>query len=127
MRVAISTWEGKISPVFDVAKSLLVVDIEDGIEVNRSQKPLLEMTISRRASYLEQLGIDVLVCGAVSSALEERLRESGVKLIPFTCGIVEQVLNILVSGQFKERSFLMPGCRARDLSREHSVKLSKTD
>ena len=114
MRIAISTWEGNISPVFDVARSLLVVDIKDGMEKERTQKSLHDLKIARRASYLKQLRINVLVCGALSSTLEERICESGVKVIAFTCGEADEVLHTIIAGKFNDQSFLMPGCRRRE-------------
>ena len=35
MKIAISVWEGKISPVFDTAARLLVLEIEGKHEVSR--------------------------------------------------------------------------------------------
>ena len=35
MRIAIPVWGNKVSPVFDTSEHLLLVDIENGIEINR--------------------------------------------------------------------------------------------
>ena len=64
MKVAIPTWTGRVSPVFDVAKRLLVVKLEGGGEVSREEAVIEETQFMARAKAVTQLGIDVLICGA---------------------------------------------------------------
>ena len=41
MRIAIPEWQGRVSPVFDVAVSLLLIDVDGKHEVRREQRRLL--------------------------------------------------------------------------------------
>jgi predicted Fe-Mo cluster-binding NifX family protein len=113
MRVAISTWRGRVSPVFDAARHLLLVDCQDGTEIGREETPVSETGLASRARRVADLGTDVLICGAVSRPLEAMLRSAGVRVIPQTCGPVEDVLRTFLSGEWTERAFLMPGCCGR--------------
>lgn len=113
MKVAIPTWGGRISPVFDVAKRLLVVDVECSTEVGREDKVIEETDPGLRARRLAQLGVNVLICGAVSLPLEAMLVSAGVHLILHVCGPVEEVLQAFVSGRLTDQMFLMPGCCGR--------------
>ena len=113
MTVAIPTWGGKISPVFDVARHLLVVNIKGGAEISRHKEAIHEMELPRRSEHITRLGVDVLICGAISWPLERILVSAGVQVIPQTCGPVEDVLLAFESGQLTERAFLMPGCWRR--------------
>jgi len=113
MRVAIPTWSGTISPVFDVARRLLLVDIEGGKELRRREEPVDETDIASRAMHVARLGVDLLICGAISRPLEMILISEGAQVIPHTCGSVEDVLRAYVSGTFTEQAFLMPGCCGR--------------
>ena len=36
LRIAVPVWEGRVSPLLDVAERLLVVDVDAGQEVSRS-------------------------------------------------------------------------------------------
>ena len=66
MRLAIPTWNGRISPVFDVAKRLLLVDLDKGGEVGREETVLEATDVSSRASRIAELSVDTLICGAIS-------------------------------------------------------------
>jgi len=111
MRVAIPQWQGRVSPVFDVAGSLLIVDLEDGRESQREEVRLARTDVSGRAEELTRLGVDVLVCGAISATLEARLAADGVRVIGFVCGVVKEILAGFLNGALDGPSFRMPGCR----------------
>ena len=113
MKVAISTWDDRISPVFDVARRLLVVDIEGDAEIGRGDVIVGEIAAATRAKQLADLGVNVLICGAISRPLEQMLVSAGVTVMPHTCGPVEDVLRAFMSGQLTEHAFLMPGCCGR--------------
>ena len=113
MKVAIPTWTGRVSPVFDVARLLLVVDIDDGTEVFRDEAILEETQLVPRTRRVTQLGVDVLICGAISMPLEAMLVSAGVRVIPHTCGTVEEVFQAFASGRLTDKAFLMPGCCGR--------------
>lgn len=113
MKVALPTWDGRVSPVFDVAKRLLVVDVERGTEISRSEVDLEETRLAARASRVTALGVHVLICGAISWPLEAMLTSAGVRVIPQTCGPVDDVLRAFLEGQLASEAFLMPGCCGR--------------
>lgn len=99
--------------MFDVAKSLLVVDAAGYTEIGRHEEELLEADPVARAKKVADLGVEVLICGAVSRMLELLLVSEGVRVFPHTSGLAEEVLTAFLSGRFTARSFLMPGCCGR--------------
>lgn len=111
MRIAIPIWKERVSPVFDVAKHLLVVDIEDSTEVARELKTVTEDQLTDRAQYLADLRVEFLICGAISRSLELILGARGVGVIPQFCGTAEEILQAFLSGTISDRRFLMPGCK----------------
>ena len=121
MKVAIPTWTGRVSPVFDAAKHLLIVDFDGDREIHREEVVIEESQLMPRAKRVAQLGVDVLICGAISMPLEAMLVSAGVRVIPHTCGTVEEVLQAFASGQLTDEMFLMPGCcgRRRRFRRRH--------
>jgi predicted Fe-Mo cluster-binding NifX family protein len=113
MKVAIPQWQGRVSPVLDVAERLLVVDLAADGEVSRQDAALAAAGPLERARQLRQTGAEVLICGAISRPLELALQGSGIQIIPHTCGQVEEVLAAFINGQLDAGGFLMPGCRGR--------------
>ncbi|MBN1854839.1 MAG: NifB/NifX family molybdenum-iron cluster-binding protein [Pirellulales bacterium] len=110
MRVAIAVFDGRISPVFDVARRLVLVDIENGHEVRRTEQVVEETDLGPRVSRVVGLGANVLICGAISRPLEAMLFSAGVEVLPQACGPWENVLRAFLSGQLTEQAFMMPGC-----------------
>ena len=113
MKVAVSKWSDRISPVLDVAQYLLLIEAEDGHEIERRDVPVEAGELAARAKRIAQLGAEVLICGAVSQPLEAMLTSAGIRLIPQKCGQVEEVLQAFLSGQLTEQAFAMPGCCGR--------------
>ena len=113
MKVAIPYWQGRVSPVLDVAGKFLLVDLEAGREVSRKDASLFPVGPLERVRELRQIGVQILICGAVSRPLELALDAASVQVIPHTCGQVEEVLAAFVNGQLNEYAFLMPGCCGR--------------
>ena len=113
MKVAIPYWQGRVSPVLDVAGRLLVVDLEAGREASRQDAQLVAAGPMGRAPELRQAGAEVLICGAISRQLEMALQSVGVAVIPHTCGPVDEVLAAFIGGELDQDAFLMPGCCGR--------------
>lgn len=113
MNVAIPTLEDRVSPVFDVAQAVILVDLDGDHERNRQTVALHSQDVARRAVELSQYGVNVLICGAVSRPLEAALSAASIHVIPQTCGPVEEVLRAFAAGQLNDRAFLMPGCCGR--------------
>lgn len=110
MRIAIPQWQGRVSPVFDVAGNLLLIDVENGQEIRREDRPLLRTDPLARVAEFLSLGASVLICGAISAPMEARLVSGGVRVIGFTCGTVDDLLSAFLKGELANRAFMMPGC-----------------
>jgi predicted Fe-Mo cluster-binding NifX family protein/putative methionine-R-sulfoxide reductase with GAF domain len=113
MRIAISYQQNRISPVFDVAAHILLVDIEKGQEVRRNKRTVAQSDSLVRARYVSQFGVEVLICGAISWRLENALSSIGVQVIPCICGPVEDVIKAFLNNNLSESAFIMPGCLGR--------------
>jgi len=109
MKIAIPIWNGFVSSVFDFAHRLLLVDIENGREVNRREVDLKTESLPQRAGSLKNLGVDVLVCGAISRSLVDMIAASGIQVLPFVTGRVSEVLQAYTTGQLVQPQFAMPG------------------
>jgi len=113
MRIAIPIADDRISPVFDVAQRLLVVETEGGSEQERAEVPIDQRALEARAQRVAEIGADVLICGAISRPLQWLLLSAGGEVVPQTCGHVEEVLRAFLAGQLVGDAFVMPGCCGR--------------
>jgi predicted Fe-Mo cluster-binding NifX family protein len=111
MNVAIPVWSERVSPVFDVAQRLLVVGVEEGREIARREHGISVAMPGQRARQVAELGVNVLICGAISRPLEAMLYAAGVRVVPQICGSCEEVLQAWLAGALDRPCFLMPGCR----------------
>ena len=111
MRIAIPIWEGKVSPVFDTALRLLVVEVENKKEAARFIYYIDEQDLTRRCRRLRNLEVDILICGAVSHPFLQMLLASGLDVIQQISGRAEEVLEAYLQGNIFPSRFLMPGCK----------------
>ena len=110
MKVALTVWENRISPLFDCARMLLIVDITNQIETGRYFEPFHCESPSSRAAKLSDLSVQVLICGAVSDLFANMIETSGIKIIPFVAGAVDEVIDAYLTGSISSSKFQMPGC-----------------
>ena len=113
MRIAIAYQHDRVSPVFDVAARVLLVDLKNGRKVRSNNRTLLHLDPLARARYVSQLGAQVLICGAISWTLENALASRGVQVIACSCGPVKAVVDAFLNDKLAESGFIMPGCIGR--------------
>jgi len=113
MRVAIPLWQGRVSPVFDEASRILLVDISGKQEQHRQEESLRTRNPFERAQMLPKLGVDLLICGMISQAQQTALVSAGVRIIPHICGPMEEVIVAFLDGRIERGDLLMPGCGGR--------------
>lgn len=109
MKVGVTVWEDRISPVFDAARMLLVAEVEDGSLVSREFIPCRPERIGEFVQLLHNKGVQDVICGAISQEPAGLLEANAIHLIPFIAGRVETVLDCYVEGESIE-SYRMPGC-----------------
>ena len=113
MKLALAVWNGRISPVFDAAGHLLVLEVEKGQVVSRQEHGMGTDEPFQKTARLAELGVETLVCGAVSRPLAEMIAARGIRLIPFVAGGTEEVLAAFLAGALPSPDMAMPGCCGR--------------
>ena len=110
MKIAIPIYNGSVSNVFDFAGKLLLVEIENDKESNRSEIALESPLLPQRVGQLKNLEVDTLVCGAISRVLAGMVTSSGIQVLPYVTGNINDVLQAYLNGQLAKPEFSMPGC-----------------
>jgi predicted Fe-Mo cluster-binding NifX family protein len=111
MKVAVTIWEDRISPLFDASRRLLVAEIDNGRITERTHFLFDPSRPSTLAKAMMELQVDTLICGAVSRTPADTIAACGVTLIPFIAGDVDSVLEAFVKHHALIPAFSMPGCR----------------
>lgn len=108
--VALTVWEGRISPVFDAAHDLMLVNIDGGKIADRVVFFFDPDRLPSFLAFLAERNVECLICGAISEMPAQMIVDSGVRLIPFISGNLSQVLDSIAKGEPIDPVFLMPGC-----------------
>lgn len=126
-RVAISAWQDRISPVFDTAGGVLVVDVDGSFPTDRIAVVLPEGPVQTRVTSLAENGVEVLLCGAISKPLHEMLEAVGIAVTPFLLGSVDDVIRAYIEDRLSEPRYIMPGCGRRRRQRRGRRMLAKRE
>jgi len=105
MRVALPVWNGRVSPVFDVAEHVCVLDVKDSAATHRTEHRIEDQS---RVATLWGLGVDVVVCGAISRELEAALWVAGIEVVAEICGPVDRVIDAFLRGVLAEGAYFSP-------------------
>jgi predicted Fe-Mo cluster-binding NifX family protein len=124
MRIAIPLWQERVSPVFDEANRILLVDILERQEHHRQEETLTARNLFDRAQLLPKLGVHLLICGMISQTQQTALNSAGIRIIPCICGAIEEVIAAFLDGRLENGALLMPGCRRRKRMRNCTARLS---
>lgn len=109
MKVAITIWQERISPVFDVCREALIMEIDNGHVLSTVTEKFENPSPLKKIERLVQLGIETLICGAISESLSRDLKDRKVKVIGFIAGPVEEVIQAFLSKSLPTAALCMPG------------------
>jgi predicted Fe-Mo cluster-binding NifX family protein len=99
--------------MLDVAGSVLLAEVDNGQLTGCSELAVSHADSQELVKVLRQLGVDVVICGAVSWQLELALQAGGIELVRHICGPVEDVLKTYLDNGLEGDAFRMPGCRGQ--------------
>jgi predicted Fe-Mo cluster-binding NifX family protein len=112
--VALPVYKDRISPLLDVAKKFVVYEIDEGeirqkitINIHTDDEPV-------RIEKLKDIGVSVIISGAVSDFMSGIIREKGINLISWTNGPVDDIIESYLKGMLKPfNNNSVIGCKRR--------------
>jgi predicted Fe-Mo cluster-binding NifX family protein len=113
MRVALTIWEDRISPVFDSAHTLMIATIQDSKIIQSEILAFNPKAPLGLIEMLRHLNVKVLICGAISELPANTMAAGGLTLIPFIAGNAVEVIETYARGNSLQPAYLMPGCGGR--------------
>jgi len=123
LKIAITIWGNRISPVFDAAGTLLVAQIENRMIIKKTYKSFNPAIPYDLIKILKKMQISVLICGAISTKPADLIVENDIKLVSFVTGNAIKLLDNFAHKQTIEKTFMMPGCSKQYCWRYKSKKL----
>lgn len=120
MKIAMPVWENQVSTVLDFSETLLIVDIEERIIKNEAHFDWSLCNDTLKLSLMQEEGVKVLLCGAVSKPMQIMLENSGINLISGLRGHKDVILAAYLDGTLHEDSFRLPGAAMTGCPRRNS-------
>ena len=122
MKVAVTVWNNRISPLFDATRRLIILDIQNGV-VNEKYRVSIDcISPFSRAANLSEMGIDTLICGGVSDFFARLIEARNIRIIPFVAGRVDEVIDAYLGNALGHKRFRMPGCGGRQSKKKSRRK-----
>jgi hypothetical protein len=102
-RAAIPVFRGRVAPVLDSCTQLWVLDSQV------RAVPLECACLRDRVRSLLDLGVEVVICGAVSDYLSRLLEKNHIRLVCGIAGDAQEVVRAYRQGRLHLACFRMPG------------------
>lgn len=103
MRIALTIWKNRISPLFDATSSLLIVHIQKKEILARCIEVFECPSIFLWAQKLDELNIQVLICGGLSAFSDYLIQARGIRVFSFISGTIDEVLEAFLEGSFETK------------------------
>ena len=113
MIVAFARWNDRIAPVFDTAGEVLIVNAgKDQVTEEFSEK-VTAGSVLEKTAQLKAVGVETLVCGAISRVAKEQVEAQGIVVVSFISGEIHDVLQAWLNNEIERDIYAMPGCCRR--------------
>jgi len=108
-RIAIPIYKSRVSPVFDSCTRLLLIDLNQNKEIDRTEIIFEGLSEIERVTILKKSGVGTVICGGISDGFYKMISSAQISMIIGIAGEVDQVLNAFRCGRLGEPCFYMPG------------------
>ena len=122
MKIAITIWGNRISPVFDAAHTLLTAQVENRMILNKTYEPFDPDSPQELIRILKRMEVTTLICGAISTKPADFIVENNIKLISFVTGNALDFLDSFATRQTIKKMNMMPGCSIDYCRRQKSKR-----
>jgi predicted Fe-Mo cluster-binding NifX family protein len=113
VKVAIPVWNERIAPLFDVCRRVSVAEINGDRIVDMTEVGFQQGDPAIKALQLQEMGVSVLICGAISRPVQRMIAARNIQVIPFISGPSPEVIQAWLSGSLSDADYAMPGCCGR--------------
>ncbi len=111
MLLAVPVYHERVSPLFDVATRVRIIELGPAGRVDRGSLLLAGMNAVQRATILKRVGVQCLLCAGISGPCASVVRGAGIQVVDGVVGDIEDVMDAHQGGRILEDRFRMPGFR----------------
>ena len=109
MKVAVPVFGTRVSPRFDCATAFLVADVADGAVGEARHVAGAGPNPLQCTAQLRELGVDAVVCGAITGFLLRHLIANGIRVFPWVSCEAAEALATLARGELPPSTTLRRG------------------
>jgi predicted Fe-Mo cluster-binding NifX family protein len=114
MRIAIPVFGSKISPRFDCAGHMLMVEVTDGSVAGRWMEAIEPFRWRQQLNALKEKGVEVMLCGGIRRCDHFQLISIGVRVHAGLVGEVDDILAAFLRGE------IAAGTMVKNTKRKHA-------
>jgi predicted Fe-Mo cluster-binding NifX family protein len=111
MKICLAAYKNRLAALFDNAAELRLYTLDHGSIYPAGRISLPHGDPSLRVSSLVTCGVNLLICGAISGCTTRLLQHSGIQVLPWIKGELDEVLNCWQQGTLEKLA--MPGCKGQ--------------
>jgi len=116
--VALPVFQDRLSPLLDEAHKFIVITLDNGMVIERTVVEMSENSPFIKIEHLKEMGVTVILCGAVSDTLAKFIVERELQLFSWLAGTVDEVIDQYINGmlpqtcfKYSKRDAYMQACR----------------
>ena len=111
MKIAIALFGTRVSPRFDCAPKLRVVEVDNAEILTAHEVSVENWDAGKRIKKLAELGVNSFICGGIDGFSMHQLNSLGIIVYSWVTGEAEEALSCLLKGQLKSGFIIGPGGR----------------
>lgn len=111
--IAVPVFQDRVSPLMDVSNRYVIYETTDGeirqkidINLNADAEP-------QRVEKLKDIGVDTIICGAISGYVAHIVGEKGMRLLPMIYGPIDEVIDSYLHNTLSTYCPGPPDCAGR--------------
>jgi len=111
MIVAISVWNNRVAPLFDVADEVELLELNQNVPTRIGPRHFESQ--GDKWAQLQAWGVELVVCGAICRYLQACGEQRGLSVVGFRSGSLSEVQQALMQGTLESDAMSLPGCQRR--------------
>ena len=93
MKIAIPAFHSKVSPRFDTAQELVLLEVIDGNVINRERQPLQAYSAAGKIRTLLEQGVDTLICGGFDRLSRQQIGFNHIEVYAWVTGEIDDAVS----------------------------------
>ncbi len=109
MKIAISSSGDTIAATFDFVDEVVVFECFNGKTTDKQRFNLKSKFVFMRTTELKDLGINVLICGAISNHAVFMLQHNGIEVVNGMTGEIDTIIYEFLHDNINQPRYHLPG------------------